>query len=143
MGQSKPSADQGLVEYAVDRVLDETNTDTKILVLTRQDGREDSFPIWIGAAEGAALGVVGAVLGTVAAIGAAWLVNGMGMTWTPPGRLDDAPRQAVGHQDRSGDERTGHQDEEQPGPRHAAPQHHGGEGHRAAQFVPVTFGFVF
>ena len=55
MGQSKPSADQGLVEYAVDRVLDETNTDTKILVLTRQDGREDSFPIWIGAAEGHAI----------------------------------------------------------------------------------------
>ena len=55
MGESKPSADQGLVEYAVDRVLDETNTDTKILVLTRQDGREDSFPIWIGAAEGHAI----------------------------------------------------------------------------------------
>ena len=55
MAQSKPSADQGLIEYAVDRVLDETNTDTKILVLARQDGREDSFPIWIGAAEGHAI----------------------------------------------------------------------------------------
>ena len=55
MGQSEPSADQGLVEYAVARVLDETNTDTKILVLTRQDGQEDSFPIWIGAAEGHAI----------------------------------------------------------------------------------------
>ena len=50
MGQTNPSADQQLVEYAVDRVLDETNTDTKILVLARQDGRPDSFPIWIGAA---------------------------------------------------------------------------------------------
>jgi bifunctional DNase/RNase len=55
MGQSKPSADQGLIEYAVDRVVDETNTDTKVLVLSRRDGREDSFPIWIGAAEGHAI----------------------------------------------------------------------------------------
>lgn len=55
MGQTNPSADQQLVEYAVDRVLDETNTDTKILVLARQDGRPDSFPIWIGAAEGHAI----------------------------------------------------------------------------------------
>jgi bifunctional DNase/RNase len=55
MGQSNASSDQGLVEYAVDRVVDETNTDTKILVLARQDGRADSFPIWIGAAEGHAI----------------------------------------------------------------------------------------
>ena len=55
MGQSKSPADQRLVEYAVDRVVDETNTDTKILVLSRQDGRPDSFPIWIGAAEGHAI----------------------------------------------------------------------------------------
>ena len=52
MDQRKSSSDQGLVAYGVDRVVDETNTDTKILVLTRQDGRADSFPIWIGAAEG-------------------------------------------------------------------------------------------
>jgi bifunctional DNase/RNase len=55
MSQSKPSPDHQLIEYAVDRVLDETNTDTRILVLTRKDGREDSFPIWIGAAEGHAI----------------------------------------------------------------------------------------
>lgn len=55
MGQKKSPSDQGLVEYRVDRVVDETNTDTKILVLTRQDGRADSFPIWIGAAEGHAI----------------------------------------------------------------------------------------
>ena len=52
MGQTNPAPQQRLVEYAVDRVLDETNTDTKILVLARQDGHPDSFPIWIGAAEG-------------------------------------------------------------------------------------------
>ena len=39
----------------MDRVLDETNTDTKILVLSRQDGQSDTFPIWIGAAEGHAI----------------------------------------------------------------------------------------
>jgi hypothetical protein len=46
MGQIKSSPDQRLIEYAVDRVVDETNTDTKILVLARQDGTPDSFPIW-------------------------------------------------------------------------------------------------
>ena len=55
MGQSKSSPDQRLVEYTVDRVVDETNTDTKILVLSRHDGQSDSFPIWIGAAEGHAI----------------------------------------------------------------------------------------
>ena len=49
------SPDQGLIAYKVDRVLDETNTDTKILVLSRQDGQSDTFPIWIGAAEGHAI----------------------------------------------------------------------------------------
>ena len=39
----------------MDRVLDETNTDTKILVSSRQDGQSDTFPIWIGAAEGHAI----------------------------------------------------------------------------------------
>jgi len=55
MGQSKSSPDQRLVEYTVDRVVDETNTDTKILVLSRHDGQSVSFPIWIGAAEGHAI----------------------------------------------------------------------------------------
>ncbi len=56
MSQANPrSQDQALVEYQVDRVLDETNTDTKIVVLARQDGRPDSFPIWVGAAEGHAI----------------------------------------------------------------------------------------
>jgi bifunctional DNase/RNase len=55
MSQANPTQDQALVEYKVDRVLDETNTDTKIVVLTRQDGQPDSFPIWVGAAEGHAI----------------------------------------------------------------------------------------
>jgi len=55
MEQQASSPDQGLIAYKVDRVLDETNTDTKILVLSRQDGQSDTFPIWIGAAEGHAI----------------------------------------------------------------------------------------
>jgi len=55
MEQQASSHDQGLIAYKVDRVLDETNTDTKILVLSRQDGQSDTFPIWIGAAEGHAI----------------------------------------------------------------------------------------
>src|SRR5215467_9640413 len=55
MSQPNPASQPRLIEYAVDRVLDETNTDTKILVLARQDGHPDSFPIWIGAAEGHAI----------------------------------------------------------------------------------------
>ena len=55
MDQPPSSPDQGLIAYKVDRVLDETNTDTKILVLSRQDGQSDTFPIWIGAAEGHAI----------------------------------------------------------------------------------------
>jgi bifunctional DNase/RNase len=55
MEQPPSSPDQGLIASKVDRVLDETNTDTKILVLSRQDGQLDTFPIWIGAAEGHAI----------------------------------------------------------------------------------------
>ncbi|THJ10795.1 MAG: bifunctional nuclease family protein [Nitrospira sp. CG24C] len=47
--------EQDLVEYKVDRILDEANTDTKIVVLARQDGALDTFPIWVGAAEGNAI----------------------------------------------------------------------------------------
>ena len=55
MGEGKSPTEKRLVEYAVERVVDETNTDTKILVLTRRDGLPHSFPIWIGAAEGHAI----------------------------------------------------------------------------------------
>ncbi|HSB45495.1 MAG TPA: bifunctional nuclease family protein [Nitrospira sp.] len=55
IGHSGSTKDQALIEYKVDRVLDETNTDTKIVVLARHDGQQDSFPIWVGAAEGHAI----------------------------------------------------------------------------------------
>jgi bifunctional DNase/RNase len=55
MSQTEPIQNQTIVEYKVDRVLDETNTDTRIVVLARQDGQLDTFPIWVGAAEGHAI----------------------------------------------------------------------------------------
>ncbi len=41
--------------------------------------------------EGLLLGVLGAVLGTLVAIGASWVVNALGLTWTPPGRIEPVP----------------------------------------------------
>lgn len=41
--------------------------------------------------EGAVLGCFGAALGIGAAIGAAWLINQLGFTWTPPGRVEPVP----------------------------------------------------
>ena len=47
--------EQDLVEYRVERILEEANTDTRIVILARQDGVIDTFPIWVGAAEGNAI----------------------------------------------------------------------------------------
>lgn len=41
-----------LIELAVDRIVDDSNTDTRILVLSRTDGGTELFTVWIGAAEG-------------------------------------------------------------------------------------------
>ena len=41
--------------------------------------------------EALVLGVVGSALGLAVALGAAWTINQMGMTWTPPGRMEPAP----------------------------------------------------
>ena len=49
------SKQQDLIEYRVERLLEETNTDTRIVVLARQDDALDTFPIWVGAAEGNAI----------------------------------------------------------------------------------------
>jgi uncharacterized protein len=47
--------EQDLIEYRVDRILEEANTDTRIVILARQDSVIDTFPIWVGAAEGNAI----------------------------------------------------------------------------------------
>jgi len=55
MSTVNPPKEQNLIEYRVDRILEEANTDTRIVVLARQDGALDTFPIWVGAAEGNAI----------------------------------------------------------------------------------------
>ncbi len=55
MSIANPTKEQDLIEYKVDRLLEEANTDTRIVVLARQDGVLDTFPIWVGAAEGNAI----------------------------------------------------------------------------------------
>ncbi|MDF0644032.1 MAG: bifunctional nuclease family protein [Nitrospira sp.] len=55
MNQSDAPQNQPLVEYQIDRVVDETSTETRIVVLSRKGGDPDAFPIWIGAAEGHAI----------------------------------------------------------------------------------------
>ncbi|MDX2251699.1 MAG: bifunctional nuclease family protein [Nitrospira sp.] len=41
-----------LIGLTVDRVVEDTNTDTRILVLSRIDGGTELFTVWVGAAEG-------------------------------------------------------------------------------------------
>ena len=41
--------------------------------------------------EGLLLGMIGAVIGVVGALVAAWLVNHSGLTWTPPGQASRLP----------------------------------------------------
>ncbi len=41
--------------------------------------------------EGAVLGCAGAALGVVAALALAWVINHMGLTWLPPGRIEPIP----------------------------------------------------
>jgi uncharacterized protein len=55
MSDSPSSAKHNLVEFKVDRVVDESATDTRIVVLTRADSPTEAVPIWVGAAEGTAI----------------------------------------------------------------------------------------
>lgn len=55
MSDSQSSAKHKLIEFKVDRVIDEPSTDTRIVVLTQVDSPSDTFPIWVGAAEGSAI----------------------------------------------------------------------------------------
>ena len=41
--------------------------------------------------EGALLGCLGAALGIAAALGMAWVINHLGLTWMPPGRIESLP----------------------------------------------------
>jgi putative ABC transport system permease protein len=41
--------------------------------------------------EGAALGCIGGFIGVSAALALAWLINNLGLTWLPPGRIEAIP----------------------------------------------------
>jgi putative ABC transport system permease protein len=41
--------------------------------------------------EGLLLGLIGALVGVVAALGLSWLINHSGLTWTPPGQANPIP----------------------------------------------------
>ncbi len=41
--------------------------------------------------EGIVLGCFGVLVGYIAALGAAWTINRLGLTWTPPGRIEPIP----------------------------------------------------
>ena len=52
MGESSTQVTEPLIELTVNRVVEDANTDTRILVLTRVDGAQETFMIWVGAPEG-------------------------------------------------------------------------------------------
>jgi bifunctional DNase/RNase len=46
---------ESLIQLTVDRVVEDSNTDTRIIVLTRSDGGAEHFMVWVGASEGEAI----------------------------------------------------------------------------------------
>jgi len=51
-GESTSKPAEPLIELTVNRVVEDANTDTRIVVLTRADGSAETFMIWVGAPEG-------------------------------------------------------------------------------------------
>lgn len=48
-------ATEPLIQLVVDRVVEDSNTDTRIIVLARSDGGAEQFMVWVGASEGEAI----------------------------------------------------------------------------------------
>ena len=46
---------ESLIQLTVDRVVEDSNTDTRIIVLARSDGGAEHFMVWVGASEGEAI----------------------------------------------------------------------------------------
>lgn len=46
---------ESLIQLRVNRVVEDSNTDTRIIVLSRSDGGADHFMVWVGASEGEAI----------------------------------------------------------------------------------------
>lgn len=52
MDERTPDPTESLIELRVNRVVEDSNTDTRIVVLTRTDGVAENFTVWVGAPEG-------------------------------------------------------------------------------------------
>jgi len=52
MGEQATQPVEPLIELTVNRVVEDTNTDTRIVVLTRCDAGAETFMVWVGAPEG-------------------------------------------------------------------------------------------
>lgn len=47
-----PHPTEPLIRLVVNRVVEDSNTDTRIIVLARADGEPEQFMVWVGASEG-------------------------------------------------------------------------------------------
>jgi bifunctional DNase/RNase len=52
MQEQTPQTTEPLIELTVNRVVEDPNTDTRIIVLSRSDGGAENFTVWVGAPEG-------------------------------------------------------------------------------------------
>jgi len=52
MSEHHTPSSEPLIELTVDRIVEDSNTDTRIVVLSSPDKTEERFMIWVGAAEG-------------------------------------------------------------------------------------------
>jgi bifunctional DNase/RNase len=52
MEAQTPHSAEPLIELTVNRVVEDSTTDTRIIVLARTDGAPDTFMVWVGAPEG-------------------------------------------------------------------------------------------
>jgi bifunctional DNase/RNase len=52
MEEHAPQTAEPLIQLEVNRVVEDSTTDTRIVVLTRADGTSDLFMVWVGASEG-------------------------------------------------------------------------------------------
>ena len=55
MEMSASQEKESLIQLTVDRVVEDSNTDTRIIVLTPSDGGAEHFMVWVGASEGEAI----------------------------------------------------------------------------------------
>ncbi|OQW36789.1 MAG: hypothetical protein A4E19_21430 [Nitrospira sp. SG-bin1] len=55
MEERASQSTEPLIQLTVNRVVEDSNTDTRIVVLSRADGAPEHFMIWVGASEGEAI----------------------------------------------------------------------------------------